>query len=137
MVSVPSLEGSLYLEDPQSIIGYTLRKYMRTPADTVPLLSDLIISLPMQVARYGKEPDVLCSNIQSDLQSTFVRIFGGERKITVSCTFTSNTNGNYDVTISVIYTTLSGDIAQTGTTLSLSKDGKILIPEDTLETNLI
>ena len=136
VAAVPSLEGSLYLKDPQSIIAYTLRKYFRTPKDAVPLLADEIISLPWQVAQFGKEPDTLVRNMQSDLQNCLNRIFNGERQVTVSVNFTTENNGSYDVTVSVIYSQLSGEISQTGTTISL-KDGRLVIPEDNLNNFFI
>lgn len=129
---VPSLEGSLYLTDPQSVIAYQLRKYFRTPKDTIPILGDLIISLPYQVARFGKQPSILVNNIQSDLQNLFNRIFGNERNITVNANFILDDNGGYDVTIAVMYSVSSGEINQTGTTISLGSDGRLKIREDTI-----
>lgn len=128
---VPTLEGSMYLTDPQSIIAYILRRYFRQPKDTVPILGDLIISLPWQVARFGKQPDLLVTNIQEDLQNCLTRIFGGERKITVSANYTNDSTTTYEVTISVIYTTVGKEISQLGSTISL-KNGRLVIPEDTL-----
>lgn len=137
VAAVPSLEGSLYLKDPQSIIAYTLRKYFRTPKDTIPILSDLIISLPWQVAQHGKDPETLTRNIASDLQNCFDRIFAGERRINVSANYTTDGNdGHYEVTISVIYSQISGEIAQTGTTISL-RNGRLVIPEDNLDLSFL
>lgn len=137
MVSaVPSLEGSLFLTEPQSIIAYQLRKYFRTPKDTIPIVGDSIISLPWQVARFGKEPDTLVANMQSDLQKVFERIFTNERKISVSVTHTPNGDGAYDVNLTVMYTALSGELNQIGTTISLVK-GRLVIPEDTLKMDII
>jgi len=129
MVTVPSLEGKLYLSDPQSVIAYQLRRYSRTHADTIPILSDLIISLPLQIAKYGSEPDDLTSNIQSDLQGVFNRIFAGERNITVNVTHEKISATAFNVSVSVIYTVLSGELQQTGTTISLV-NGRLTIPED-------
>lgn len=132
---VPSLEGSLLLKDPQSIIAYQLRRYFRMPKDTIPILADSIISLPWQVARFGKEPDILASNIQSDLQTVLLRIFGDDRKVTVTTNSISNGDDSFDITISVIYGLANGEITQTGTTISLGSDGRLKIPEDTIRPN--
>lgn len=132
VAAVPSLEGSLFLTDPQSIIAYTLRKYFRTPKDTIPILPDLIISLPWQVARFGKEPELLCQNIQSDLQTTLSRIFADERPITVSVTNVPSGDSGFDVNIAVMYTLISGDVEQAGTTVSLI-NGRLVIPEDKID----
>jgi hypothetical protein len=135
MVSiVPSLEGSLYLKDPQSIIAYTLRMYCRTPGSTIPFLSELVISLQAQIALFGKQPDQLVGVMQTDLQGVFGRIFQNERQVTASVTYTDTSPNTYDVTISVIYTLLNGELSQTGGTISL-KDGFLQIPEDTIEFN--
>lgn len=132
---VPSLEGSLFLKDTQSIIGYTLRKFFKTPKDAVPILPDMIISLPWLVAKYGKEPSVLVSNIQSDLQTVFNRIFNGSVDIAVITSHVSTSNPNeYDINIAISYMTSGGDITQSGTTLLL-KDGQIVLPEDHISNN--
>lgn len=133
VTTVPSLEGSLYLTDPQSIVAYQLRKYYRTPKDTIPILSDMIISLPWQVARFGREPDVLCQNMQSDLQGVFDRVFNQERAVTVSVTHTSTGSGEYDINTSVMYTMISGDVDQGGMTVSIDKNGRLVIPEDKID----
>lgn len=135
-IGVPSLEGSLFLTDPQSIIAYIMRKYFRTPKNTIPIVGDSIISLPWQVARFGKEPDTLVANIQSDLQKVFDRIFANERKITVSVNHTPNGDAGYDINITVMFTTLSGELNQLGTTISLEK-GRLVIPEDTLRMDIV
>lgn len=132
VASVPSLEASLYLTDPQSIIAYGLRKFFRTPKHAVPLLPDEIISLPWLVAEYGRDPETLTANIQSDLQTCFNRIFAGDRDVRVSTNFTTDQTDKYEVTISVIYTHKSGETDQIGTTLSISQDGRLIIPEDNL-----
>lgn len=136
MVTVVSLEGSLYLKDPQSVIAYTLRRYSRTPKNTIPILPDLIISLPYQIAKFGREPDNLVQNIEGDLQRVFSRIFGNERQITVNVSYTKRDTISYDTTISIVYTTLSGELQQTGTTITLV-NGRLMIPEDQIswETN--
>lgn len=128
-ITVPSLTSQTYLTDPQSIIGYQLRRYGRQPKDTVTILPDLIISLPWQIANFGKDPDTLVSNIQSDLQGVFTRIFRNERKVTVNVSHSKIDSGTYSVSVSVIYTLLSGELQQTGTTLAL-KNGQLTIPED-------
>lgn len=139
VTSVPSLTGSLYVTAPESIIALTLRRYMKTPKHTIPILPDLIISLPWVVARFAKSPDTLCDNIRSDLQGCLDRIFNGERTITV----TVNNNlldeaGNYEVNISIMYTTLSGELSQLATSISLGSDGTLHIPEDkTLNSYLV
>jgi hypothetical protein len=134
MAAIPSLSGSTYIEDPQSIIAYTLNKFMRMPRHTVPLMDDHIISLPWLVAEYSKDPENLINRIQSDLQKVFNRIFNGERTVTVSVNYTLNDSISYDVTMSVIYTQLSGDIGTLGTTISLNKDsGRLIIPENNLD----
>lgn len=132
---VPSLEGSLFLTDPQSIIAYVMRKYFRTPKNTIPIVGDAIISLPWQVARFGKEPDTLVTNMQSDLQKVLERIFANERKITISVNHTPNGDSGYDVNITAMYTALSGELNQIGTTISLEK-GRLVIPEDTLRMDV-
>lgn len=132
-VAIPSLEGSFYLKDPQSIIAFILRKYFRTPKDAVPLLGDMIISLRWQVANHGGDPETLTSNIRADLQSCYTRIFGSERNVTVTCTYTKTSSNTYSVQIGVVYNLLSGEVAQTGTTISL-KDGQLVIPEDNLNS---
>lgn len=133
VATVPSLEGSLYLTDPQSIIAYTLRKYFRTPKDAVPMFEDLIISLPWQEANFGREPDTLVRNIQSDLQGAFDRIFKGERDVTVSVSHSDvSSSMSYTVTLSVIYSLLNGEISQSGTTISLV-NGRLVIPEDKID----
>lgn len=132
MVGVPSLEGGFWLTDPQSIIGYILRKYFRTPKEAVGLLENLIISLRHQVSLHGSDPDVLTNNIQSDLQGVFSRIFNGDRQVTVMCTYSMVGATTYDVTISVIYSQLSGEPGQVGARISLM-DGQLVIPEDNLK----
>jgi hypothetical protein len=129
---VPSLEGGLFLTDPQSIIAYTIRKYMRVPKEAVTLLENMIISIRHQVSLHGGQPDVLTNNIQSDLQNVFDRIFQNERQITVSCTYEMTSSNTYDVTMSVIYSLLSGEIGQTGARITL-QDGQLVIPEDNLK----
>jgi hypothetical protein len=131
MAMVPSLEGGLYLTDPQSIIAYIIRKYFRTPKEAVTLLENMIVSLRHRVSLHGGQPDVLTSNIQSDLQGVFDRIFRNERQVTVSCTPELTSSNTYDVTISVIYSLLSGEIGQTGARITL-QDGELVIPEDNL-----
>jgi len=133
---VPSLTGSLYVKDPLSVISYTLRKFFRTPAHAVPLIPDLIISLPYLVARFGNEPENLASNIRSDLQACFTRVFGSDRTVQVDCSYTDDTNGNYIVTISVTYSMLSGEIGQTGTHVKLV-NGRLQIPEDAMLQSFI
>ena len=134
MVSVPSLSGSTYIEDPQSIIAYTLNRFMRMPRDTVPLMDDHIISLPWLAAEYSQDPENLTNQIQSALQRVFNRIFNGERNITVSVNHSFTDSISYDVTMSVIYTKLSGDIGTLGTTISLDKtSGRLIIPENNLD----
>jgi len=134
---VPSLEGSLFLKDPQSIIAYVWRKYCRTPKDTVTILPDLIISLPYQLSKFGREPNVLVTNIQTDLQGVFSRIFGNERSVTVSVTSVPSGTDGYDVNVSFMYTTLTGELDQVGTTVSIGKQGQLVIPEDTLPFSLL
>lgn len=138
-VTVPSLEGSLYITNPLSIIAYTLRKFSRTPSDTIPILPSKIISLPWLVANYKNSPDILCNNIQTALQNTLTNIFSPDnRTIQVLATNTpsSSNNGDYDITISIVYQTLSGDLEQTGTTVSVV-NGMLKIPEDNINVNLI
>lgn len=132
MALVPSLEGGLYLKDPQSIIAYTLRKYFRVPKEAVTLLENMIVSLRHQVSLHGGQPEVLTANIQSDLQGVFNRIFQEERQVTVTCTYEMTSTNTYDVTIAVIYGLLSGEIGQTGTRITL-RDGELVIPEDNLD----
>lgn len=135
MAAVPSLEGSTYLTDPQSIIAYTIRRFMRMPRHTVPMMDDHIISLPWLVYENRRDPDTLVSSIQSALQKCLVRIFNGERNVNVSASYSLNDNDTYDVTISVIYTTIGDEINQIGTTISLNKTtGRLIIPEDNLNT---
>jgi hypothetical protein len=137
MVTVPSLTGSLYVDDVQSVIAYTLNRFFRTPQHTVPIVPDLIISLPWLVAKFHRDADTLCNNIQSDLQGCFNRIFDAERKITVAVTNAlTDASGTYDITISIIYTMLSGEIGQTGATISL-KNGRLVIPENNLLTSYL
>lgn len=132
MAMVPSLEGGFYLTDPQSIVGYQLRKYMRTPKEAVTLLENMIVSLRHQISLHGGQPEVLTANMQSDLQGVFTRIFGNERQVTVTCTHEMTSSNTYDVTISVIYGLLSGEVGQAGARISL-KDGQLVIPEDNLK----
>lgn len=134
MAYVPSLEASAYLTDPQSIVAYQIRRFMRMPADTVPLMDDYIISLPWIVAQHSRDPETLCNNIESSLQRCLSRIFNGERTVTISVSYTLGDNDTYDVTMSVIYTQANGDLGQVGTTISLNKEsGRLVIPEDNLE----
>lgn len=128
---VPSLEGSLYLTDPQSIIGYTLRKMCRTPKDTVPIVPDAIVSFPWFAAKFKNQPDTLCNNMQSSIQRVLSNIFGTERNVNVTVTNTVNANNasEYDINISILYTTIAGELVPIGTTLLL-KDGRFVIPED-------
>jgi hypothetical protein len=129
---VPTLEGSVWVTDPQSIIAYTLRRYCRTPMNTMPFLSDMIISINQQIALYGREPDNLVARIQSDLQNVYNRIFGDEREVSVTATYANKVADNtYDITIAVMYTTTSGELSQTGGTILLV-DGMLKIPEDTI-----
>ncbi len=130
---VPSLEGSLYLKDPQSIIAYTLRKFFRTPKDTIPFLDTMIISLPWLVARFGNDPENLCNNIQSDLQNCFDRIFANDRKITVNASYETDSTDTYFISISVIYVAKSGEIDQVGVSKIGLKNGRLTIPEDSLD----
>lgn len=130
-VGVPSLEGSLFLTDPQSIIAYQWRKYCRTPKDTIPLLDDQIISLRWQVSRFGTDPEALTTNMQRDLQSVFTRIFGEERDVRAVCTYTMTSSNTYDVLTQFTYSLLSGEISSYGLTISL-KNGELVIPEDNL-----
>jgi len=130
-VTIPSLEGQTYIRNTQSVIGYTLRRYSRTPKETVPLLPDLIISLQWRMAESGRDPDALTASIQTDLQTVFDRIFANERRVRVSCTYTMVNSIHYNVTLSVIYTLLNGEIEQYGATITLNKDtGQFVIPED-------
>jgi len=134
MVAVPSLSGSTFIDDPQSIIAYTLNRFMRMPRHTVPLMDDHIISLPWLAAEYAQDPESLVNQIQSGLQGVFNRVFNGERNITVSVNHTLIDSISYDVTISVIYTQLSGDIGTLGTTISLDKNsGRLIIPENNID----
>jgi hypothetical protein len=137
-VYVPTLEGSLYLTDPEQIIGYILKRYFRDIKKAVPFLDDYIISLPKQVAQFGREPAALVTNIQSDLQKCFDRIFAPDgRKITVSVSQTAgSTPDNYNVTMSIMYTTLSGDLLSSGTVISLV-NGQLVIPADKLTVQTI
>jgi hypothetical protein len=131
VTTVPSLEGQLYLKDPLSIIAYTLRRYQRTPKDTVNLLPDLIISLPWQIAQLGKEPDALTRNIQADLQGVFDRIFANERRIEVAVSHTVNDATSYNISVAITYTAIDGEPKQVGMMIPL-KDGRPVIPEDSL-----
>lgn len=136
-VTLPSLEGQLYLRDTQSIIGYTLRRYSRTPKDTVTILPDMIISLPWRIAQFGRDPDSLVFNIQSDLQGVFGRIFANERPIQVSVIHTPGEGNSYNIEVSIIYTLKSGELEQTGTKLSLDKTtGRLSIPEDRISWDI-
>lgn len=137
MAYVPSLEGTLYLTDIQSIIAYTLRKFFRTPKNSVPLLDSFIISLPALVSEYGRDPETLTSNIQSSLQGCFDRIFNGERDVRVSTSFTTTSDGTCDVSIAIVYAKVSGEIDQLGTTISLGSDGRLIIPEDKIPFGMI
>lgn len=133
MAAVPSLSGTTFIKDPQSIIAYTLNLFMRMPRDTVPLMDDHLISLPWLAAQHAREPETLVIKIQNDLQRVFSRIFADERAVTVSCNYTLNGDDTYDVTMSIIYTQISGDIGQLGTTISLDKNtGRLVIPENDL-----
>ncbi len=136
MAKVPSLESSLYLTDPESIIGYTLRKYSRTPKDTVPVLGDMIISLPWDIAEYGRYPDDLVRVIQTNLQNVLGRIFENDRQISVSVIHQDDGNGNTVITITISYTALSGEVKQTGSRISLDRNGEFIIPEDSLKIGL-
>jgi hypothetical protein len=135
--AVPSLEGSLYLTDPQSIIAYTLRRFFRTPLHAVPLVENQIISLPWIVAQFADEPETLTSNIQSQLQNTLTRIFNNERRVEVSVNQSPNGSDGYDVTITIMYTTITGEMTGQGVTISLGKNGRLIIPEDTLSPRLL
>lgn len=136
--SVPSLTGAKYITDPESIIAYTLRKYMRTPKHTIPILPDLIISLPWTVAQFHTSPNTLCDNMQSELQNCFNRIFNGERTITVTVNYdTPEDNGNYTVSITVMYATISGDLNPISTSISVGSNGRLVIPEDRILASLL
>lgn len=128
---VPSLTGSLYIKDPLSVIAYQLRRFFRMPANTMPLLPDMIISLPYLIAQYGREPENLVNNIQSALQGCLSRVFGDERSISVSCSYTDTHDDSYIVTLSITYAMLNGEINQTGTHIKLV-NGRLQIPEDSL-----
>lgn len=135
VAGIPSLEGSLFLTDPQSIVAYVWRKYSRTPKDAVSILPDMIISLPYQVSQFSREPNVLVTNIQTDLQGVFTRIFDTERKVTVNVTQIPNGDNGYDISVSIMYATLEGELDQIGTTISIDRNGRLIIPEDTLNFN--
>lgn len=138
-VGVPSLEGSFFITDPQSIIGYVWKRYCRTPKDTISILPDLIISLPYQVSQFGRSPSTLVTNMTTDLQGVLSRIFATDRTVTVNVTqlpSSSDPNG-YDVNVSITYTKLDGEIDQIGQTISINAVGELVLPEDTLPFNLL
>ena len=133
-ISVPSLEGGNYLTDPQSVIGYTLRKYYRTPAATIPIVPHLIISLPLQVAKFRAEPDTLCQVMQSDLQGVFSRIFANDKTtVDVACSWVRDSinSEQANITTVVSYTLGSGEIDQAGMIIGLNTtSGRLTLPED-------
>jgi hypothetical protein len=108
------------------------------PANTMPYLSEYIISLPQQISMYGKHPEILTANMKSDLQNVLTRIFANDtRNITVNVSYSqsaSYTNG-YDITVSFMYTLLSGELDQVGTTISLGSNGRLVIPESNLASS--
>ena len=130
---VPSHESQLYLKDPVLIIAYTWRKFSRTPADAVPILPDLIISLPQLISLYSDHADTLSNEIQTSFQKCLSRIFGSDRTVIVSVTYepTSSNLSTYDITVSITYTTNSGELDQIGTTVSLV-NGQLNLSTDSL-----
>lgn len=133
-VTVPSLTNSLYLTDTQSIIINVLQRYTRTPQDTIPIFSDLIISLKWTAARFKGEPDNLVAAMTAELQNCYDRIFGNNfLSAVVTWPGVADDNGNYAVTLAVTYTEVSGKPVQTGTTISLTPEGQLIIPEDTIQ----
>ena len=135
MAFVPSYERSLYIEDIRSIIAYTWNRYCRMPANTIPYLSEYIISLPKQIAQYGRHPEILTVNMKSDLQNVFTRIMAHDgRTITVNTSYSQSSSyaNGYDITVSMMYTLLSGELDQIGTTISLGANGRLVIPESNL-----
>lgn len=135
MAKVPSLEGSLYLTDPQSIIAFIIRKYFRTPKEAVGILENMIISLRHQVSLHGGNPEALTGNITTDLQGVFNRIFAGERAVNVVCSYDMTDGNQYSVTININYVALSGEVSQVPARVYL-KDGQLVIPEDNLANYL-
>ena len=133
---VPSLNGQLLLKDPQSIIAATWNRYSRTPAQTIPILSDLIISLPDTSSRFGNNPDGLINQIQSEFQGVLQRIFGNDRTITVNASYSLNDDqSDYNVNVSVSYTDPNGPGGMIGTSIRI-KDGYLSYP-DQIVTNTL
>lgn len=136
VAGVPSLEGKIFLTDIESVIAYQWNKFSRVPKGAMPILSDLIISLPQLVAQFGSNPQNLTANIQSDLQNCFNRIYnitaGNPPQVTVTANYTMHDNGGYDVTVTFLYQTPTDQLAQIATSIALGEDGRLTIPEASL-----
>ena len=138
VAAVPTFTAATYLTDPQSIIGYQINLFERMPKDTMPVLDDLIISLPFLVAKFGQEPDILRPNIEQALQGVFSRIFSTERQVLVSVSYTyDDTTNLYTYLITVTYTLESGEIDQYGSRIYLTSEGRLHIPESTVGANTL
>ena len=130
MVTVPTLENTLYLQDPEAIIGYGLRRYARTPANTIPFLSSQIISLPQRFAEHGGNPDDFCTAIQTDLMGMYQRIFSTATSVVVYVTNEQTDGTTYTVDISV-QVTINGQLYQLSTNLPIV-NGEISLPQDVI-----
>lgn len=132
MAKVPSLEGSTYITDPQSIIVYTLKRYFNTPKNAIPLFGNAIISLPGLAAEYWQDPDTMSFNMKGDLTTCLQRIFQSERQITVDVPYTKAENGDVRYSINISFTRADGDAVTMTARCSVNPDGKLVIPEDRL-----
>jgi hypothetical protein len=131
--AVPTLEGTLLITDPEWIIAYQWKRYARQPAKTIPILADLIPSLPEQISKFGKQPDILARNIQGDMQSVLGRIFSDDRNINVTATATSTGETSCLISVNFTYTLLNGEASQTVTSIALNpQTGRLTLPIDTL-----
>lgn len=133
MSRIPTLMGTMYLDDIDQKITYTIRRYMRTPANTLNLFGSALISLTDRVAVNWMDPATLCSLIRADLTSVYRRIIDASYNLSVLTDYALDADtGRCDVTITVSYVRQSGDKAQMAVGIYVDGKGKLVLPQDTL-----
>lgn len=131
-VKVPTLESTLWLTSVPSIIMYQIRKYMTVPGNTVPIPGGVIKSLRQAVADFSTVPSDLASKIRTDLAEVLGNIFQESNNINVVVSASDMTSDGYDINIAVYYTDTTGSMVPIGTGIHITKDGEIVIPEDSV-----
>lgn len=123
---VPTLDSQSILTDPRDILGYQLRYYCTAPKSVSNVTFNSMISIADTASRYQDNPEVMASQVTSDLNTVFNRFFPpGATTINVSTD--DNGDGTYNLVIQMAVFvngksyTLGADITVTSTGIAVLK----------------